>query len=266
MDVLESWVSVLNQGLNLGGAHRKNLGRIRDILERVRIDDLVLPLLHLAIFHLLHYTLYTMLSLLRNGTFDPIRSLVLENHTSRLFSCGRIHCQTKDAYRQWYKQKGLEDPEWRRRRSEFSSEWVKKKRATDEEYRLKHLQGLRDMQLDELYVERNRQRSKFYGWVTKYRWIREHLPWKSHIPVIYPQRVEHHCTSCEFTRVRGARLWFRSKPPKTHNTEEYLCYKCYTSNGWAASMPQGYEDVRTLKDLVARKKQLDGVDPLDLPK
>ena len=31
-------------------------------------------------------------------------------------------------------------------------------------------------------------------------------------------------------------------------------------------MPQGYEDVRTLKDLVARKKQLDGVDPLDLPK
>jgi tetrahydromethanopterin S-methyltransferase subunit F len=31
-------------------------------------------------------------------------------------------------------------------------------------------------------------------------------------------------------------------------------------DSWQRALPKGYEDVRYLKDLIARKKELDGVD------
>ncbi|KAG9527145.1 hypothetical protein KCV07_g41, partial [Aureobasidium melanogenum] len=39
----------------------------------------------------------------------------------------------------------------------------------------------------------------------------------------------------------------------------YLCMSCYVpmNPGWNKIMPEGYEDVRSLKELRARKQQLD---------
>jgi len=41
------------------------------------------------------------------------------------------------------------------------------------------------------------------------------------------------------------------------DSHEYLCGACYSQRGWNEAMPAGYEDIRRLKDLVKRKKQLD---------
>jgi hypothetical protein len=45
-------------------------------------------------------------------------------------------------------------------------------------------------------------------------------------------------------------FWWRS-------VDETLCNNCYTAGDWGEIMPQGYEDVRTMKQLRARKTQLD---------
>lgn len=43
--------------------------------------------------------------------------------------------------------------------------------------------------------------------------------------------------------------------------EQYLCNACYVrKDSWQHALPKGYEDVRYMKDLIARKKELDGVD------
>lgn len=39
--------------------------------------------------------------------------------------------------------------------------------------------------------------------------------------------------------------------------DSYSCHRCYIKQGAEVFMPKGYEDIRRLKDLVARKKQLE---------
>jgi hypothetical protein len=50
---------------------------------------------------------------------------------------------------------------------------------------------------------------------------------------------------------------------RKNNTEgvadEYLCHACYIpKEDWKNSLPQGYEDVKNMTELRARKKKLDG--------
>jgi hypothetical protein len=50
---------------------------------------------------------------------------------------------------------------------------------------------------------------------------------------------------------------------RKNNTEgvadEYLCHACYIpKEDWQNALPQGYEDVKNMRELRARKKKLDG--------
>jgi hypothetical protein len=41
---------------------------------------------------------------------------------------------------------------------------------------------------------------------------------------------------------------------------DYLCHSCYVSKRSRFEvLPEGYEDIKTFRDIVARKKQLDGL-------
>lgn len=113
--------------------------------------------------------------------------------------------------------------------------------------------------------------SKLGTWLYAYKWIREALPWKSHQPLVFDKQVKHYCDSCHYARRDGARIWWRAKPARCEEistpvlgegqANSYLCHSCYSmKRDWSAVMPEGYEDVETLNDMTARKKELDGTD------
>jgi hypothetical protein len=111
--------------------------------------------------------------------------------------------------------------------------------------------------------------------------VREELPWKTHVPLVYESKVKHFCKGCNWSPVNGLKLWWRrGKTVEEEEAEEedevfvqgqeseedddkeksgdYLCHACYVrTRSRFEILPEGYEDVETLKDIVARKKQLD---------
>lgn len=56
---------------------------------------------------------------------------------------------------------------------------------------------------DPVYKLRNR----VYSFARRFGWFREALPWKSHVPVVYAQKVSHNCDACLVTRYGGFQLW-----------------------------------------------------------
>lgn len=123
-----------------------------------------------------------------------------------------------------------EDPDFRNKRISESLSRHKKSYQTNEKYRNRRIMT---------------------GWIVKYTWFREHLPWKSHHPVLYSQKVVHTCTRCGVTRRDGLKIWWESDEP-----ENYICHGCYAKADWNEMMPEGYEKCRTKKDMVARMQQL----------
>lgn len=111
----------------------------------------------------------------------------------------------------------------------------------------------------------SRLSGSLHEWTYFYEWVRA-LPWKSHQPLVYDEPVEHYCHECQLVRRNGMKLWWQSKSALLGETladvskeAQYLCYRCYTKQRpWSEVMPEGYEDVNTLKTLVARRNQLDG--------
>ena len=87
------------------------------------------------------------------------------------------------------------------------------------------------------------------------------LPWKTHTPILYPEKVEHECSKCVVTRHGGFKMWWKRKSgPDQDDNELYECHKGYFTGPEA--MPEGYEDIETQKALRKRKIELDGFDPV----
>jgi len=106
------------------------------------------------------------------------------------------------------------------------------------------------------------------NWTRRHQWVREDLPWKYHLPLLYAHKMEHYCYGCDWTKIGGTQLWWRRKGdaalPDHHllkdesESDEYLCHHCYVSkHARFEALPEGYEDVKTFRDLVARKNQFD---------
>jgi hypothetical protein len=91
-----------------------------------------------------------------------------------------------------------------------------------------------------------------YRWVTRYAWFREQLPWKSHQPILFAQKLRHVCASCRKSRSDGSQLWCK----KLADSGSYTCHTCYTKADWNEVMPEGYDDCRTKVEIVARMDQL----------
>ncbi|KEQ61286.1 uncharacterized protein M437DRAFT_52069 [Aureobasidium melanogenum CBS 110374] len=99
-----------------------------------------------------------------------------------------------------------------------------------------------------------RRRCNMYLWcfhpTFRRPWI-DHLPWPTHRPLAYRQKVAHCCAECG-TRHSGLKSWWQS----VKDPDSFLCHKHYTDRGWSECMPKGYEHVRTFKGLNARYKEL----------
>ncbi|KAH0194755.1 hypothetical protein KCV03_g395, partial [Aureobasidium melanogenum] len=88
-------------------------------------------------------------------------------------------------------------------------------------------------------------------WIYRYTWFREQLPWKSHRPVLYSEKLVRLCTKCGVKRRDGLKIWWESV-----ESENHICHYCYTKADWSEMMPEGYQDCRSKKDLLARMQQL----------
>lgn len=99
----------------------------------------------------------------------------------------------------WKRNKYWKNPEYRRRVNEVSQ--------------LRHAEYRKTR---ELYA----RRVNLYIWITRYTWFHD-LPWKSHRPLLYPQRTEHTCSSCGKSRSNGAKVWWESLA-----SGEFTCYDC----------------------------------------
>jgi hypothetical protein len=119
------------------------------------------------------------------------------------------------------------------------------------------------------------------NWTMRYDWVRGQLPWKSYKPLLYECKVKHYCHGCDWVRQDGRMLWWcrrdagdrackgegrdADKNVSKHDVSEeskksddYLCPACYVrTRSRFEALPEGYEDVKTLKDIVARKERLD---------
>lgn len=103
-------------------------------------------------------------------------------------------------------------------------------------------------------------RKNLKAWSTRLPWLREELPWKAYRPVVYDQLTKHYCVGCKWTRPGGRKLYWQSLVDPT----EFLCTRCYVpaeNPDWNRIMPEGYEDVRDIKTMRARKKQFDASRP-----
>jgi hypothetical protein len=152
----------------------------------------------------------------------------------------------------------------------LQNERYKLLRRTDEEWHLKRMASVR------MSVRRTREKHPNSGeennirtkeryhtdsrfrllrilskWTRAHAWVREELPWKSHRPVLYTSPVQHRCESCGLTRRSGLRLVWQS----IAQPDLYSCHTCYLKQDLGACMPEGYEDVRDLRELARRKKE-----------
>lgn len=154
------------------------------------------------------------------------------------------------------------DDEKRRAYLEKNGARKKSRLLTDPDFREKENQRTKDFQKISKHKEEFVLRYALYRWIKRCPWVCTELPWKSYRPIYYNHRVEHLCTGCAWTRRNGLRLWWArdvgaSNSYDESDSHEYLCGACYSQRGWNEAMPAGYEDIRHLKDLVKRKKQLD---------
>lgn len=137
------------------------------------------------------------------------------------------------------------NPEVRRKKNKFAKESNARLASTQENFRLSR---------------------SLYDWIYLFSWVRNAMPWKSHQPLLYDEPVEHYCNGCQLVRRNGVKLWWKSKAVLSGESQvnmskeaQYLCHSCYTKQRpWSEVMPEGYEDVNSLKALVARRNQLDG--------
>ncbi|THY43204.1 hypothetical protein D6C98_08651 [Aureobasidium pullulans] len=93
-------------------------------------------------------------------------------------------------------------------------------------------------------------------------WVRD-LPWKTYRPVYFENPAQLKCATCDFVRTKSSKIWWRKVAENQgagQSTETHICHNCYTSPDWTETMPEGYEDVRRYRDLLARNTQIRGPD------
>lgn len=167
----------------------------------------------------------------------------------RLFSISRVdHLPNKEEYARI-----KADPERYKRNLLRKSTWSRNKYQNNSEFRSSR------QSRDKLRKERLRQTSEVYSrqtlvqsWARRYTWFREQLPWKSHRPILFAQKLKQVCASCRISRSDGSVLWWK----KLADSESYTCNGRYTKADWNEVMPEGYGDCRTKVGMVARMKQL----------
>lgn len=63
--------------------------------------------------------------------------------------------------------------------------------------------------------------------------------WKTHTPIRYSDRVDHHCTGCNRDRFLMAWWKEKSETPDLSDQDRYMCNHCF-ANDWPRVVPETY--------------------------
>ncbi|THZ80527.1 hypothetical protein D6C84_07378 [Aureobasidium pullulans] len=114
-----------------------------------------------------------------------------------------------------------------------------------------------------VHAEKVQQKCVGCGWVRrgglKLTWSSISDGSKTYRPVYFEDPAQFECKTCDYARIRSAKLWWRKIAENQRagqSTETHICHNCYTSPDWTEIMPEGYEDVRKYRDLLARDTQI----------
>ncbi|CAD0098436.1 unnamed protein product [Aureobasidium mustum] len=166
--------------------------------------------------------------------------------------------QTAARYRAYYKKMRQDPDAWRKRIDQTIPHIERWRQDPDNRARIHAARDrFREARMED-------ERYKFYvrlkNWCYKYSWVREQLPWKSYQPVLYDNKVEHHCDGCNWTRLGGKKLWWKKiETSPAADSCSWLCFHCYVpKTNWAEALPQGYEDLgtTTIKEIIKRRDSL----------
>ena len=181
----------------------------------------------------------------------------------------RTFITTSPAARQpnrWYP-----DEETRIARYKYQLDYFKLHYHNDPEFRARRIQTSRDHYNTHKQDDKLRLRQNLTDWIRREDWVRDSLPWKTYTPLWYARKVKHYCHGCDWMRINGLKLWWRKKGAEEQvmdveesgdglqvKNDNYLCHTCYVNKRSRFEvLPEGYEDVKTFKDLVARKKEFE---------
>ncbi|KEQ68563.1 hypothetical protein M436DRAFT_58224 [Aureobasidium namibiae CBS 147.97] len=115
-----------------------------------------------------------------------------------------------------------------------------KTKQKNREYRKKH-PGVEHLQHEQLSIRRATRlvEQVFSG---RSKTIANTYTWKTHTPVSFDDKVEHHCTACH--RFRFLKHWWKEKSrPETTETssnhDRYMCSRCF-ANDWNLVVPETF--------------------------
>lgn len=90
-------------------------------------------------------------------------------------------------------------------------EYLRKRRENQRVLNAKH-PGNNDPASNQKKIARQRQREqndpafvlrrRIPDWIKRLSWVVDRLPWKTHIPIYYPEKVKHQCEKCFVTRCK----------------------------------------------------------------
>ena len=168
---------------------------------------------------------------------DPERREEIRRHQQEIFERNRkdVLGRERDAlsYQRWYVKHYRQDPESQEKLRERGRRLARQNASDD----------------------RHQCRFRLSTLLLNHPWMCQ-LPWKTRIPIVTPNRVRQICATCDTYRLNGAKLWWQRHTPS--DPPLYDCQTCYvTTRPLPLCMPKGYEDVKTTKDLRARKAELD---------
>ncbi|CAD0091890.1 unnamed protein product [Aureobasidium vineae] len=142
------------------------------------------------------------------------------------------------------------DPEWHRQELIRRERYRRRNAAKLSDYNSQYNKSFLPRYTSDPTVQLSQ---RLQNWVKLHVWVREELPWKTHRPVRYETPTPRRCEFCGITRRNGLHLvWQRIAQP-----DLYSCHRCYARQGTETCLPTGYEDIRGIKELAARKKQLE---------
>lgn len=134
-----------------------------------------------------------------------------------------------------YRYRYYNDPEFRR--AEKIRGRVYGKTPQRQEYlRKAHLKRnpsdiarLRSFYKESSAYRRTRSLTMFILYHFKLGQLDENWSWRSHAPLVYPSRVDHHCTACD--RDRFLKIWWKEKSiTSTIHENRYMCTLCFASD------------------------------------
>jgi len=153
-------------------------------------------------------------------------------------------------YRRQSDARRYQDLAWRDRQAMSSQRYHQRKRDEDPTIKERRQEEKRVYDRKRSLEAHQQSRRKLIEW-TKHSWVRQ-LPWKNYTPIVTQDKVRQICATCGSYRIDGAKLWWQR-----HGPSDPPLYDCQTCFAKTEGMPDGYEDVKTFRELKARKEELD---------